>query len=122
MWNPISLQDLNALIIESVSEFDAVQTRLWHAIKIAPAKWELHPWGDEGGGFWAVGLIGRNVIWYNDIEDGFNISSFSTYGTIDAYYCNQGSLQPVVYDLIQWLMAGDIPSARLGPPVPISDP
>ncbi len=78
--------------------------------------------GDEGGGFWAVGLIGRNVIWYNDIEGGFNISSFTTFGSIGAYYCNQGSLQPVLYDLAQWLMVGDAPSARLGPPEQISEP
>jgi len=39
-----------------------------------------------------VGIIGRSVIWYNDIEDGFNISKYATYGRIDEYWCNQDEL------------------------------
>ena len=30
----------------------------------------------RAGVFWVVGLIGRTVIWYNDIEEGFNRSAF----------------------------------------------
>jgi hypothetical protein len=43
------------------------QLRLWRAIEIDPAKWEQHPYGDQGGGFWVVAVIGRTAIWYNDI-------------------------------------------------------
>jgi len=48
------------------------QLRLWKAIRIKPEKWLQPPYGDHGKGFWVVGLIGRTVTWYNDIEEGFN--------------------------------------------------
>ena len=41
------------------------ERRLWELLRVPPAKWQLHPWGDMGGGFWAVGLIGSHVIWYS---------------------------------------------------------
>lgn len=28
-------------------------------------------YGDEGNGFWVVAIYGKNIIWYNDIEDGY---------------------------------------------------
>jgi hypothetical protein len=40
----------------------------------------------QGNGFWVVGLIGRKVVYYNDIEEGFNISDYKTYGTVDGYF------------------------------------
>jgi hypothetical protein len=36
-----------------------VEERIWEVIKITPEKWQQRPYGDAGGGFWAVGLIGR---------------------------------------------------------------
>ena len=40
------------------------------------------------------------VIWYNDIEDGFNVSRFEIQGRIpdDEYWCNQ--------DPLRWALAG----------------
>ena len=71
---------------------DWEQTYFWESIKIDPVKWDLHPWGDEGGGFWVVAIMGNTVLWYNDIEDGFNRSKYSTFGLIDEYWCNQDEL------------------------------
>jgi hypothetical protein len=61
----------------------------WERIRIEPEKWQCSPWGDEGGGFWAVALLRGEVVWYNDIEDGFNTSPFTTRGVIAKYWCNQ---------------------------------
>jgi hypothetical protein len=70
--------------------------RLWDAICIAPERWQQHPYGDAGGGFWVVGLIGRIAIWYNDIEEGFNRSVYSTYGLLDDYWRNDDELDVTV--------------------------
>lgn len=75
------------------------QRRFWEAIRIPPEKWAQHPYGDEGGGFWAVGLLGRTVVWYNDIEEGFNCSEYTSYGTIGAYWCNQDELEVAIGSL-----------------------
>ena len=68
MWTSISYDELSNKILE----FEKAQTgelyNFWFAIKIDPAKWKEETYGIEGGGFWAVALIGKLVIWYNDIE------------------------------------------------------
>ena len=86
------------------------------AAAVAPAKWQLSPWGDLGGGFWVIAVMEDRVLWYNDIEDGFNVSRFVTLGTIPSteYWCNQ--------DELRWALpalAGQ-PQGKLGPPEPLS--
>jgi hypothetical protein len=73
-WTPIAIEELRDVIRVGERELDQSALRLWESIRIDVTKWQLHPWGDEGNGFWVVGLIGSNVLWYNDIEDGFNWS------------------------------------------------
>ncbi|WP_187264638.1 hypothetical protein [Pontibacter beigongshangensis] len=62
--------------------------KFWEYIKIQPEKWAEKTMGEEGGGFWVVGIIGKSAIYYNDIEEGYNFSSFATYGEIDHYHPN----------------------------------
>lgn len=77
-------------------------------IRIEPEKWEEKEYGEEGGGFWVVGICGRRVIWYNDIEEGFNISTYHTYGQIDEYRCNQYELNEEVIQLHSFIQFGNI--------------
>jgi hypothetical protein len=50
------------------------------------------------GGFWAVAVDDDRVLWYNDVEDGFNVSRFARRGEIprDEYWCNQSSLRQML--------------------------
>lgn len=64
------------------------------------------PLGDLGGGFWAVGFIGRQVIWFSDIEYGFNVSQYESFGTILEYWCNQDELAYVIWQLHQQIETG----------------
>ena len=95
-WEPISEAALLARISQGYARMTQAQQRLWNAIRINPEKWRQHPYGDAGGGFWTVGLMGRTAIWYNDLEDGFNRSVYSTYGLIDDYWCNRDELDVTV--------------------------
>lgn len=121
MWSPISLDELFDLIGKSEAELSSTEQRLWELIRIPTEKWALSPWGDEGGGFWVVGLLGRHVVWYNDIEDGFNVSGYLARGTIGQYWCNQDALKPVLWNLLRRIETGEIPGAA-GPPQPLNDP
>ena len=96
MWRPIELESLYDWINRGDAAMDHPTRRLWNAIRVEPQKWQLHPWGDLGGGFWVVGVIGCHVVWFNDIERGFNISRYATAGTIAGYYCNQDELNDTV--------------------------
>ena len=64
-----------------------------------------------GGGFWVVAVIGDRCFWYNDIEDGFNISRYQAMGQIDEYGCNQTELDRCIRaflaDLTQKIGYGD---------------
>ena len=92
-WTPCIEEELATLIADGVAAMNARGRALWDLIRIPPAKWQLRPWGDKGGGFWVVGILGQQVVWYNDIEGGFNVSCYETPGLIAEYWCNQDELQ-----------------------------
>jgi hypothetical protein len=118
MWQPIPLEELDALVSESVGKSDVPSRNLFAALRIEPEKWALSPWGDKGGGFWVVGVLGRTAIWYNDIEDGFNVSRFEEWGRLSEYWCNQLELTHVLARLfaqISSLTPVPIESKSAGP-------
>lgn len=96
MSYPIPSDELAAEIREGEAALTPDELRWWREFRIPPEKWQLHPWGDAGGGFWGVGIVGRKVAWYNDIEGGFDLSRYSAYGTIGEYLCSQFELRQVV--------------------------
>ena len=120
-WHPLSEEQFLDLLNASFKRMPPIQRNLWSAIQINPEKWIQHPYGDKGGGFWAVAIIGQAVIWYNDIEGGFNRSNFSKYGVIDQYRCNQDSLEEALSYLIEYIYSGIDVSPVCGPPQSIPD-
>lgn len=100
MWKPISLTNLKDLVLSAELDLTAEQLSFWDLIKIEPEKWTEMRYGSAGGGFWVVAIFGREVIWYNDIEDGFNISKYTRYGCIDQYVSNQSGLNTIVIGLM----------------------
>jgi hypothetical protein len=107
-WTPIPLEALNAEISKAIADMDSTELALWRYIKIAPEKWQETEYGNEGGGFWAIGIFGRQVLWYNDIEEGFNVSSYRNYGTIGNYACKQDELSAVLYRLLEDIKTGKL--------------
>jgi len=99
MWDPISLEELQVEIQKAETDLKDELLVFWLLIKIEPEKWIEPQYGDEGGGFWVVGIFGNQCIWYNDIEDGFNVSDYTTYGKIDEYWCNQDEISWIIYRL-----------------------
>ena len=85
-----------------------------------PEKWREEPFGNQGHGFWVVALIGNNVIWFNDIEDGFNRSTFTEYGKINEYWCNQDQLEWTIQKFINQIRDGYDSGEYAGPPKPIA--
>jgi hypothetical protein len=115
-WVPISEAALLERVNQGRAAMSETSRRLWDAVRIPPEKWQQHPYGDEGGGFWVVGLIGRTAIWFNDIEDGFNRSAYLTYGTLQDYWCNEDELNVTMEYLANALSGGrDLAQMRSGP-------
>ena len=105
-WKPITEEALVARIAQGYARMTPTQQGLWRAVRIDPEKWQQSPFGDAGGGFWTVGLLGRSVIWYNDIDDGFNRSRYTTYGRIDDYWRNDDELEITVQYVANALSLG----------------
>jgi len=115
-WRPISNNELGDQINRGISNMTVQQERLWNTIQVTPQKWKLPPWGDPGGGFWIVAIAGQSVVWFNDIENGFNRSGCSQLGLIDEYWCNQDELNWTVQYLLDEIQTGERLGYKSGPP------
>lgn len=96
MWTPISLPELEEWISRGELKLEGELLNFWHLIKISPQKWYQAEYGGEGGGFWVVAIFGNAVVYYNDIEQGFNLSPYETSGYISEYGCEQSELDWIV--------------------------
>jgi hypothetical protein len=103
MWAPVNksriLKDIEYCDDILFSNPDCL--KFWEYIKIQPEKWTEKTMGEDGGGFWVVAILGKSVIYYNDIEEGYNFSSFTKYGEIDHYYPNQMELYQMIESLYE---------------------
>jgi len=115
-WQPISEEAIWEKLNKARNRMSVRQTRLWDTIRIQPEKWGQEPWGQAGAGFWAVGLMGRMVIWFNDIEDGFNRSSYDRYGVINEYWCDQDELEHTIQKVLDAIDTGYDVGGRSQPP------
>ena len=99
-WQPTSLLELQKLIAESESRMQARQLELLNRIKIPPSRWSEKVCGGQDG-FWAVALLQDQVIWYNDIEEGFKVSPYPRLGEIGEYWANQDELDLTIRLLLE---------------------
>ena len=121
MWNSITIEELNKEIQSSIDIMTNEELNFWQLIKIEPEKWEEDQFGDKGNGFWVVAILGKRVIWYNDIEEGFNISEYEVYKKIDGYYCNQDKLNWAINRLNNLAKFGGNIVNQAGPPKPLEN-
>jgi len=116
-WEPISEVAIWDDINKAVDRMSLEQKRVWEVIKILPEKWQEKTYGDFGGGFWVVAIIGNSVIWFNDIEDGYNQSVYTKYGHIDKYWCDQSRLEWAVQNVINVLGNGYDSAGKTSSPI-----
>jgi hypothetical protein len=117
-WKPVSLTELNEIVERELMECSDEQRAYFKTVAFEPTKWRQSPYGTESGGFWAIAADENRVVWYNDYEEGFNVSAFTTLGTIpdDEYWCNQDSLQIALAEL----MTGINSVGKWGPPLSLT--
>lgn len=115
-WRPLSEADIWQLIIEAENRMTIPQSKLWEVMKTDPVKWQEKTYGKMGGGFWVVALIGNLVVYYNDIENGFNISQYQQFGVISDYWCNQDDLEWSVQNILDTILNGGNYFPHASPP------
>jgi hypothetical protein len=117
VWSPLSRDELQSTLRRELAECSDEQRAYFDGVAFEPAKWSQSPYGDEGGGFWAVAADDNRVLWFNDIEDGFNVSTYTDWGTIPAnqYWCNQDELKVALPALMGRHIWKTGPPRRLDP-------
>ncbi len=108
----LTRERLDSLIAAALMGADDAVRRAWERIRIEPQKWQCSPWGDQGGGFWVVAELDGQVLWFNDIEHGFNLSEFTTRGVIARYGSNQSELAGFLASLPEAVAAEAFARAR----------
>ena len=116
-WTPLGRDELQRIVERHLADCSGDELEYFASVAIEPERWRQSPWGDESGGFWAVAVDADQVLWFNDIEEGFNVSRFSERGTIPEreYWCNQ---DPLRFALVE-LKLGKNTQGKLGPPIPL---
>ncbi|MFD2904687.1 hypothetical protein [Sphingobacterium anhuiense] len=100
-WTPITFEELKIEISNGEHKMDQNLLDFWNKIKTVPKKWSEAEYGDEGNGFWVVAKFKNLVVYYNDIEEGFNISEFKYEGEIQEYGAEQDELNFAIYKLVE---------------------
>jgi len=66
-----------------------------------------------------VAIVGNTVVWYNDIEHGFNRSRYLHFAIIPdtEYWCNQDELEWTIRQLMGIVATGENPGGQNGSPI-----
>lgn len=104
----LSIEALGEILADSVAEMDEPERRLWDLIRVRPERWRQSPEGNlVGGGFWVVAVLGRRVIWWNEVEPGFNVTPYRQHGTIDGFGWSDDELHHLVHHIAHYLGTGE---------------
>jgi hypothetical protein len=84
-------------INDAFARMNHKQRRVWEIVKTLPEKWH-HAREDIILGYkrgsYVVAIVGRMVVWYDEIEAGFRLSLWTKYGIVDGdYWSAEASLE-----------------------------
>ena len=113
-WTPISLDELEALIQVELNECSDELRGVFTKFRVPAYLAPLERYGKLGEVF-VVARRGDEVLYYEDVEEGFNFSPVDLNGRVLEHWCNQDELR---FALVHWLSAPEEDArARLGPGV-----
>ena len=91
-WKPATIHDVSEIVARDLKCCDAEQLRTFERYATEPFFAPLVRYGKEEN----VVVVARRddeVIYYEDVEDGFQISPISSDGRVLEHWCNQDDLQ-----------------------------
>ena len=96
-WIGIPIKDLLQELFMAEQNLDQDVEKLWYKIKIFPEIWKCTDVIEEN--FWVVAKAQNYMIWYNDIVESFNVSSFQNEGEILNYFTSKHDLNTALRKL-----------------------
>ncbi len=113
-WEPTTLAKLQAVLAGDLSRCTAAQLALWERCRVSPRRAAIVRYGSPEHVFVVAEHKGEAIYW-EDVEEGFNVSPLGPSGEVLEHWCNQDELR---WALNRWLQ----PSAayqRVGPAQPV---
>lgn len=98
-WQPISLNDFETLLGEELENCQPEEQALFERTKLPVGRLRMRDTAYLETAY-VVARYGDEILYYNDIEGGFNTSPVDDAGAILEYWCNQDTLQGALY---RWL-------------------
>jgi hypothetical protein len=90
-WNPITRKELTTLLASEEARLDEESANLFKQIRVIPYAVPIHR-GSKIESVFVVAKKGQNILFYEDVEEGFEWSSLNSSGQIESYFCNQWEL------------------------------
>jgi hypothetical protein len=82
-WRPVTVEELDALVVEELAFCSPEQHQLFERCKVTPYPVAIDRQGKTETVF-VVAKAGNTVLYYEDVEEGFNVSPLSHDGSIAA--------------------------------------
>jgi hypothetical protein len=113
-WKPASIEDVQKIVKSDLTRCDEAQIAAFERYSVQPFLAPIVRYG-EPGQVVVVARKGERVIYWEDVEEGFNESAVSSAGQILEHYCNQDEL---AWALNFWIDGRKKPQ-RFGPAKPM---
>lgn len=97
-WKPITKQELEALIEEQLSDCSLEQQEIFNKYRLPLEEHKIVRYGKNEKVF-VVARRDNEVMYFEDIEYGFNFSHLDEDESIKEHWCNQDELK---YALSRW--------------------
>lgn len=112
-WQPATIEKVKTIVAEDLKDCDAEQIAVYKKHAVEPFVAPIERYGKME----SVVVVARNrnhVIYWEDVEYGFNVSPIAPDGRILEHWCNQEELK---YALNAWIEGRGLPG-RFGPAQP----
>jgi hypothetical protein len=113
-WQPATVEEVMKIVRDDLAECDEEQLVAFKRYAVEPYVAPILRYGEMGNAI-VVARRGDEVIYWEDVEEGFNLSPVALDGRILEHWCNQDELR---FALNAWIEGRGRP-VRLGPAMPI---
>jgi hypothetical protein len=98
-WHPATKQEVEAIIAKDILELSTEELSFFEQCRVDLYQAPIIRYGNKEM-VYVVARNGHYVLYWEDVEEGFNISPLDSSGRMTEHWCNQDSLK---WALAQWL-------------------
>jgi hypothetical protein len=91
-WKPVTAQELDRIISDGLLSCSANERAVFESHKVMPYSVPIVRLGKVETAF-VIAEFGEHVLYYEDVEEGFEMTGLDAAGRIPIQGCNQYSLQ-----------------------------